>query len=182
MVVGAVGGTVGDILNASVLFLKDFTMVKYVSSPYGTRPRAIIIPSTLISLATTTRASIGTIMCVGIAAGDGAGAMTIRSPFTSFFKSFFKFKNNKAREHRVRAPGHRKTNSNIVVSTSNCVIAGGRIIDRTSRLLIGLGSGHRFGKHVVNASRRASLTLVGVRNGSFPALPVNSSSRLGLNR
>lgn len=137
-------------------------------STMGTRP---------ISLARTTRGSLRTIMRVESARRTGAEAIR-RTP--SVFSFFFKSKHK--RRHRIRARPHMKFNSKIVVSGSKCVMAGGRIVSNTSRVDIGLGSGHRFGKHIVKASPDASLTLIGVRNSSFPAVPMKSSRTLGMKR
>lgn len=135
-----------------------------------------------ISLARTTRGSIRTMIRVGSARRSGARAIAIHSPFCSFFNSVFKGNENNNRRHRIRAPREIKFNSKIVVSGSKCVMAGGRMVSGTSIVDIGLGSKHRCGKHMVNASPDASLTLIGVRTSRLPAVPINGSRTLGMNR
>lgn len=193
---GDVGRAAGGVLKITTVILLDSKITKLAAcgvlggrgpttfdrlfrrGPGGLLPTTFRTASTRpISLARTTRDSLRTMIRVHTARLDGARAMRRRPSVFSFF-----FKSNHKHRHRVRARPHMNFNSNIVVSGSKCVIAGGRIIRNTSRVAIGLGSSHRLGKHVVNASPDASLTLVGVRKSSFPAVPINSSSRLGIKR
>lgn len=181
-----VGGMAGCMV--TILYMNSLTFSANTFVGIGTSPTmATATPNRPISLACTTRGTLPTIMRVGCMRGSGIGAMSIRdSPFKNFF-SPFKFFNgprnrNNAHGRRIRAPGERTANSNIVVDSSKCVMAGGRIIRNTSRLAIALGSGHRCSTHVVNASGAASLTLVGISNGGLPALPVTGDSGIGINR
>lgn len=65
--------------------------------------------------------------------------------------------------------------SNMVVSRHNCVVAGGRIVGSTSRVVITLRSKHMFRTLLIKSSSLASLTMLGVGTANnLPAVPVGT--------
>lgn len=161
-----------------ILLITDMVILIKTSTPTRTRDTTATTVTGRDFITDTIHRIKPTIIHVS---ARGAVAHRADSPFVSspFLQSFF---NNFP--HRPRRRLLQNRNSKFVVSNANGVLAGTRIIGKTSQMIIALGSNHDFRTMIRKISRIASLTVMGVSSASSSTLPMtalNSSSRVRIN-